>query len=295
MSLNFDLYGAHFLWFFPFLYKYRTKYQGVKPPVKRSSTDFDLLLNTIFRLEPHTSGTREEASLAYQSRKLTEYQFHEALCDAAGHTGPLHKCDIYQSTEAGTKLGDMLKLGSSRPWPEALEAITGSRDMSAEPLIEFFKPLIDWLEVQNEMNGDVVGWEDVRLTFWEHLDALMILRLFTYCPVPPLTSIPYSPPPTLPHTLPSSLLLSTLSPHLLSHLLPSIPLIPYLPSSSSPFLLPSPLLSLPPLPSSPLFVPKENKAYFIFLFSPTDNPGSAVSYGGSWIVLLLCTLLALFN
>lgn len=54
----------------------------------------------------------------------------------------------------------MLKLGSSRPWPEALEAITGSRDMSAEPLIEFFKPLIDWLEVQNEMNGDVVGWED---------------------------------------------------------------------------------------------------------------------------------------
>ncbi|XP_071837203.1 angiotensin-converting enzyme-like [Apostichopus japonicus] len=156
----------------------RTKYQGVKPPVKRSSTDFDPAAKYHI-----PSGT---PYIRYFVSSILQYQFHEALCDAAGHTGPLHKCDIYQSTEAGTKLGDMLKLGSSRPWPEALEAITGSRDMSAEPLIEFFKPLIDWLEVQNEMNGDVVGWED-------------------------------------------------------------------------------------------------------------DNPGSAVSYGGSWIVLLLCTLLALFN
>lgn len=52
----------------------------------------------------------------------------------------------------------MLKLGTSKPWPDALEAIVGSRDMSALPLINYFKPLIDWLDEQNRANGDVLGW-----------------------------------------------------------------------------------------------------------------------------------------
>lgn len=134
----------------------RTRYQGIKPPVERTANDFDPAAKYHI-----PSGT---PYIRYFISSILQYQFHEALCRESGHEGPLHKCDIYRSTDAGTKLGDMLKLGSSKPWPDALEAITGSRDMSAEPLIQFFQPLIDWLEEQNRMNGDVIGWDENAVT-----------------------------------------------------------------------------------------------------------------------------------
>lgn len=40
-------------------------------------------------------------------------------------------------------------MGSSKPWPEAMEVMTGQRKMDAGPLIEYFQPLIKWLEKQN--------------------------------------------------------------------------------------------------------------------------------------------------
>ena len=35
---------------------------------------------------------------------LIQFQFHQALCKEAGHTGPLHTCDIGGSKKAGNKL-----------------------------------------------------------------------------------------------------------------------------------------------------------------------------------------------
>lgn len=35
---------------------------------------------------------------------VLQFQLHQALCKEAGHQGPLHQCDIYQSTQAGAKL-----------------------------------------------------------------------------------------------------------------------------------------------------------------------------------------------
>jgi peptidyl-dipeptidase A len=52
----------------------------------------------------------------------------------------------------------MLSLGSSRPWQDALEVITGSRQMTAQPLIDYFAPLMDWLKIQNE--GELIGWDE---------------------------------------------------------------------------------------------------------------------------------------
>ena len=51
-----------------------------------------------------------------------------------------------------------MTLGSSLPWPEALEQITGSPDMSVQPLIDYFQPLLDWLEQENQ--GQPVGWDE---------------------------------------------------------------------------------------------------------------------------------------
>ncbi|KAK7076475.1 hypothetical protein SK128_016578 [Halocaridina rubra] len=72
---------------------------------------------------------------------------------------PLHKCDIYQSTEAGNALGDLLQLGSSKPWPEAMEALTGERIMDASVIRQYFKPLEEWLKKDNEKHREFIGWE----------------------------------------------------------------------------------------------------------------------------------------
>lgn len=97
---------------------------------------------------------------------VIQFQFHRALCIKAGqydpeypYIKPLHRCDIYQSTEAGNLLGNMMRLGSSKPWPDAMEAITGEREMNANALLEYFSPLQQWLEDENTKSQEYVGWK----------------------------------------------------------------------------------------------------------------------------------------
>jgi peptidyl-dipeptidase A len=78
------------------------------------------------------------------------------LCRAAGSTGPLYRCSFYGSKDAGRRLNAMLQLGASRPWPEALATLTGQRQMDATALLDYFQPLMVWLERQNK--GAPVGW-----------------------------------------------------------------------------------------------------------------------------------------
>ena len=66
------------------------------------------------------------------------------------HTG-------YKST-ADYAFRNMLSMGSSKPWPEAMELLTGQRAMDAGALMEYFQPLTDWLKEQNK--GHPVGWQD---------------------------------------------------------------------------------------------------------------------------------------
>ena len=63
--------------------------------------------------------------MRYFLARILQFQFHRALCQAAGHKGPLHECSIYGNKAAGDKLQAMLAMGASKPWPEALEALTG--------------------------------------------------------------------------------------------------------------------------------------------------------------------------
>jgi len=50
----------------------------------------------------------------------------------------------------------MLAMGQSRPWPDALEALTGQRQMDATAILDYFAPLKKWLDEQNA--GHQVGW-----------------------------------------------------------------------------------------------------------------------------------------
>ena len=127
----------------------RAKYQGIAPPSERRDPDF-FDAGAKYHVPANVPYTR------YFLARILQFQFHKALCAASGHTGPLHECSIYGKTAAGDKMRAMLALGASKPWPEALEAITGTREMDAQPMIEYFDPLLKWLAEQNK--GRTCGW-----------------------------------------------------------------------------------------------------------------------------------------
>jgi peptidyl-dipeptidase A len=126
----------------------RTKYQGIAPPVARSEKDFDA--GAKYHVPGNTPYARYFLATIYQ------YQFHRGLCRIAGYKGPLHRCSIYQNKAAGEALQRMLSMGQSRPWPEALKALTGEDRLDASAMIEYFAPLKKWLDEQNQ--GHPVGW-----------------------------------------------------------------------------------------------------------------------------------------
>jgi peptidyl-dipeptidase A len=126
----------------------RLKYQGVAPPSPRGEEHFDP--GAKYHVPANYPYTR------YFLAHILQFQFHRALAQAAGCTGPLHRCSIYQSAEAGKKLNAMLELGLSKPWPDALEAMTGSKQMDATAIRDYFAPLQVWLDEQ--IKGRPSGW-----------------------------------------------------------------------------------------------------------------------------------------
>jgi len=119
----------------------REKYQGIAPPVPRTEEDFDA--GAKYHVAANTPYAR------YFLAAILQFQFHRALCREAGFNGPLYQCSIYGNKKVGQKLNSMLAMGLSRPWPEALKALTGEDKMDATAIIDYFAPLKTWLDEQN--------------------------------------------------------------------------------------------------------------------------------------------------
>jgi peptidyl-dipeptidase A len=126
----------------------KLKYQGVAPPTVRGEAFFDP--GAKYHVPANTPYSR------YFLAHILEYQFHRSLAKASGCTAPLHRCSIYANKEAGKRLNAMMEMGASKPWPDALEALTGQREMDASAMAEYFEPLKKWLDAQNQ--GKKVGW-----------------------------------------------------------------------------------------------------------------------------------------
>jgi peptidyl-dipeptidase A len=126
----------------------RNQYQGVTAPVTRTEQDFDP--GAKYHVPANVPYVR------YFLARLLQFQFHRGLCREAGYSGPLDRCSIYNNKQAGEKLKAMLELGQSRPWPEALKAMTGEERIDGNALVEYFAPLKQWLDEQNR--GHKVGW-----------------------------------------------------------------------------------------------------------------------------------------
>ncbi len=126
----------------------RLQYQGIASPVARDESDFDP------GAKYHIPGNTPYAR--YFLARILQFQFYKAACDQAGWKGPLHRCSFYGNKQVGEKLNAMLAMGQSKPWPDALEAFTGSREIDGKAMIAYFKPLIGWLDKQNK--GQRCGW-----------------------------------------------------------------------------------------------------------------------------------------
>jgi peptidyl-dipeptidase A len=126
----------------------RTRYQGIRPPNERSENAFDPgakyhIANNV----PY---------LRYFLAHVLQFQFYEAACRQAGWEGPLHRCTVYGNEEVGRRFNAMMEMGASRPWPDALEAFTGTRQMDGGSMVRYFQPLMAYLQEQNR--GQECGW-----------------------------------------------------------------------------------------------------------------------------------------
>ena len=119
----------------------REQYMGVKRPAAMASGGFDA------GAKYHVAADVPYAR--YFLADMLQFQFHRALCREAGYTGPLNRCSVYDNPKAGAKLQQMLAMGASKPWPEALKAISGEDKIDGGALLEYFAPLKTWLDQQN--------------------------------------------------------------------------------------------------------------------------------------------------
>lgn len=126
----------------------RTQYQGIRPPSDRPGNAFDA--GAKYHIPGNTPYMR------YFLAHILQFQFHKAACDQAGFEGPLHRCSVYGNEEVGKRFNAMMEMGASKPWPDALEAFTGTRDMDGSAILEYYAPLMSYLETQNE--GRTCGW-----------------------------------------------------------------------------------------------------------------------------------------
>lgn len=128
----------------------RLKYQGIAAPVARTEADFDA--GAKYHVPANVPYTR------YFLADILQFQFHRDLAKTAGCTGPVNRCSIYDNKAAGKKLGDMLEMGLSKPWPDALEKISGQKTADATAVLDYFAPLKKWLDEEIRKEKIPVGW-----------------------------------------------------------------------------------------------------------------------------------------
>ncbi|WP_340691979.1 M2 family metallopeptidase [Hyphomonas sp.] len=130
----------------------RLELQGIVPPGERPADAFDP------GAKYHIPGNTPY--LRYFLSYVMQFQFHKAACEQAGWEGPLHRCSIYNNKEVGERFNAMMEMGASKPWPDALESFTGTREMDGSAIVEYFDPLMVYLKEQNADQS--CGWDDAE-------------------------------------------------------------------------------------------------------------------------------------
>ncbi len=122
-------------------WKLREYYQGITTSTERSEDFFDP--GAKYHIPGNTPYTR------YYLARIMQYQFHEALCNEIEFDGLLHECSIYGNEKAGDRIISTMAMGESLPWQDAFENLTGSRKLSGKSILNYYAPLMEWLDEQN--------------------------------------------------------------------------------------------------------------------------------------------------
>lgn len=129
----------------------RMEHGGIMPAVERND-DINFDAGAKYHIPSNVPYFR------YFIAHILQFQFYRAMCRLQGVTERLHMCDVYGNKHVGKKFKEMLGMGSSKPWQEILETLTGETKLEPQAMLDFFEPLYQWLKAENAARGYKVGW-----------------------------------------------------------------------------------------------------------------------------------------
>jgi len=117
------------------------RYQGIAPPEERPADGCDACTKTHINDDP---GQYYDYALA----NVLVYQLHDHICRNLLEQDP-HACNYYNRPEVGEFLRSIMAPGATRDWRVVLRETTG-RDLTAEPMLAYYAPLMEFLERENQ-------------------------------------------------------------------------------------------------------------------------------------------------
>ena len=129
-------------------WKYVAEYQGVEPPAPRGEEFCDAATKTHINDAP-------AYYYSYTVATVLSYQLNDHIARRILKSDP-RRCNYAGNKEVGAFLAGIMKQGATRDWRTVLREATGE-DLSTRAMVEYFKPLMAWLEKQNR--GRQIGWE----------------------------------------------------------------------------------------------------------------------------------------
>ena len=129
-------------------WQYVRDFQGVEPPAARGEEDCDAATKTHINDNPCYY-------YSYAIATVLKFQLHEFIARKILHQ-PVQHCNYAGNREAGNFLRNIMAKGATQDWRQVLHEATGE-DLSTRAMMEYFKPLMAWLELQNQ--GRPVGWD----------------------------------------------------------------------------------------------------------------------------------------
>lgn len=130
-------------------WQYVRDFQGIEPPTERGEEWCDAATKT------HINDT-PAYYYSYAVAQVFKYQLNDYIAKHILHQPP-QSCNYANNKEVGDFLRKIMEKGATEDWRKILRDATGE-DLSTRAMVEYYKPLLSWLEEQNK--GRKIGWDN---------------------------------------------------------------------------------------------------------------------------------------
>jgi peptidyl-dipeptidase A len=121
-------------------WKLKARYQGIAPPSPRDERYCDAATKTHINNDP-------AQYYDYALSNVLLFQLHDHIAREILGEDP-HDTNYFGREEVGRFLDSIMRPGASVDWRKVLREKTG-QDLSAEAMLRYFEPLMEWLREQN--------------------------------------------------------------------------------------------------------------------------------------------------